>query len=67
MLTVDEPIYRRLPGFMIATADKFAAMPWVGEVASFFGRADRGDQSGFYGPADPSAGIRCQPRCRHPI
>lgn len=27
VLTVDEPIYRRLPAFLIATADKFAAMP----------------------------------------
>ena len=35
---VDEPIYRRLPCFLIATVDKFAAMPWRGEVASFFGR-----------------------------
>ena len=56
VLTVDEPIYRRLPAFMIATADKFAAMPWVGEVASFFGRADRSDDSGFYGPAEPVGG-----------
>jgi len=31
---VDEPIYNRLPGFLIATVDKFAAMPWKGEVAS---------------------------------
>ena len=32
ILAVDEPIYRRLPCFMIATVDKFAAMPWTGEV-----------------------------------
>ncbi|MCC2662283.1 MAG: helicase [Geminicoccaceae bacterium] len=56
VLTVDEPIYRRLPAFMIATADKFAAMPWVGEVAGFFGRADRFDATGFYGPAEPVGG-----------
>ena len=35
---VDEPIYNRLPGFLIATVDKFAAMPWKGEVAKLFGR-----------------------------
>ena len=27
---VDEPIYRRLPAFLIATVDKFASLPWVG-------------------------------------
>ena len=32
-LTVDEPIYRRLPAFLIATVDKFAGLPWVGEAA----------------------------------
>ena len=37
ILAVDEPIYRRLPCFMIATVDKFAAMPWTGEVGAFFG------------------------------
>ncbi len=36
IVAVDEPIYRRLPCFMIATADKFAAMPWTGETAGFF-------------------------------
>jgi hypothetical protein len=46
VLTVDEPIYRRLPGFLIATADKFAAMPWVGEVAGFFGRVAAFDEHG---------------------
>lgn len=53
---VDEPIYRRLPAFMIATVDKFAAMPWTGEVAAFFGGADRHDAEGFYGPAEPHRG-----------
>lgn len=36
VVAVDEPIYERLPAFMIATADKFAAMPWVGDTANFF-------------------------------
>ncbi|CAN5337015.1 DISARM system helicase DrmA [soil metagenome] len=53
---VDEPIYRRLPCFMIATVDKFAAMPWTGDVGAFFGRVDRHDENGFYGPCEPSAG-----------
>jgi hypothetical protein len=56
ILAVDEPIYRRLPCFMIATVDKFAAMPWTGEVGSFFGRVQRHDKQGFYGPCDPSTG-----------
>ena len=57
ILAVDEPIYRRLPCFLIATVDKFAAMPWTGPVGGFFGRVDRHDKNGFYGP--------CEPRCRH--
>ena len=56
ILGVDEPIYRRLPCFMIATVDKFAAMPWTGEVGAFFGRVQRYDKNGFYGPCHPLAG-----------
>src|SRR5438552_16656642 len=54
ILTVDEPIYRRLPAFLIATVDKFASLPWVAETGAFFGHVDRfEDGIGFYGPADP--------------
>jgi hypothetical protein len=53
---IDEPIYRRLPCFLIATVDKFAAMPWTGEVGAFFGRVDRHDQNGFYGPCETGVG-----------
>jgi len=56
ILAVDEPIYRRLPCFMIATLDKFAAMPWTGQVGAFFGKAERADSNGFYGAADPGRG-----------
>jgi hypothetical protein len=56
ILAVDEPIYRRLPCFMIATVDKFAAMPWTGDVGQFFGRVDRYDRDGFYGPCHPGKG-----------
>jgi hypothetical protein len=56
ILSVDEPIYRRLPCFLIATVDKFAAMPWTGEVGGFFGRVDRVDADGFYGPCHPTTG-----------
>ena len=40
VVAVDEPIYRRAPAFMIATADKFAALPWNGETARFFRGGD---------------------------
>lgn len=57
ILTVDEPIYRRLPAFLIATIDKFAALPWVGETGAFFGHVDRFDPNvGFYGAAEPNKG-----------
>jgi hypothetical protein len=56
IVAVDEPIYRRLPCFLIATVDKFAAMPWTGPVGGFFGRATRADARGFYGPCDPKGG-----------
>ncbi|MBU6418531.1 MAG: DISARM system helicase DrmA [Proteobacteria bacterium] len=57
VLTVDEPIYRRLPAFLIATVDKFAALPWVGETGAFFGHVDRfEDGIGFYGAAEPGEG-----------
>jgi hypothetical protein len=56
ILGVDEPIYRRLPCFLIATVDKFAAMPWTGNVGAFFGRVERYDNQGFYGPCDPGLG-----------
>ncbi|MBK8594381.1 MAG: helicase [Holophagales bacterium] len=41
ILTVDEPIYQRLPAFLIATVDKFASLPWVGEVGGLFGKAEK--------------------------
>ncbi|HME21299.1 MAG TPA: hypothetical protein VKI44_08085, partial [Acetobacteraceae bacterium] len=53
---VDEPIYRRLPAFMIATVDKFAGMPWTGEIAAFFGAVERHDPDGFYSAAEPGRG-----------
>ena len=57
ILSVDEPIYRRLPAFLIATVDKFAALPWVGETGAFFGHVDRfEDGVGYYGAAEPGRG-----------
>lgn len=56
VVTVDEAIYRRLPAFLIATIDKFAALPWIGPAGAFFGHVDRGDDTGFYGAAEPGRG-----------
>jgi hypothetical protein len=56
ILSVDEPIYRRLPCFLIATVDKFAALPWTGETGALFGLVDRYDSEGFYGPCQPNGG-----------
>lgn len=58
IVAVDEPIYRRLPAFLIATVDKFAALPWVGQSGVLLGGADRYDATGFYGPAEPRGGTR---------
>lgn len=66
IVAVDEPIYRRLPCFMIATVDKFAAMPWTGEVGGFFGRVERYDKDGFYGPCDRVAGHPLPEGCLPP-
>jgi hypothetical protein len=53
IVTVDEPIYRRLPAFVIATVDKFASLPWVGQAGAFFGQVDRHDPArGFLGPME---------------
>jgi hypothetical protein len=58
IVAVDEPLYRRLPAFLIATVDKFAALPWVGQAGSLLGCAERHDKMGFYGPAEPGKGTR---------
>jgi hypothetical protein len=57
IVAVDEQLYRRLPSFLIATVDKFAALPWVGQAGALLGGADRYDSSGFYGQAE-SGGTR---------
>jgi hypothetical protein len=57
LLSVDEPIYRRLPAFLIATVDKFAGLPWVGAAGAFFAHVDRFEPGvGFYGASEPSGG-----------
>lgn len=63
VVAVDEPIYRRLPCFLIATVDKFAALPWMGPSGKLFGQVERchfadpdvGD-NGFYSAAETGLG-----------
>ncbi len=62
IVAVDEPIYRRLPAFLIATVDKFASLPWEGQTGKLFGQVERADSNpeygGFFGPCDAnSAGL----------
>jgi hypothetical protein len=56
IVAVDDPLYRRLPCFLIATVDKFAGLPWTGRTGALFGKVDRYDKDGFYGPCDPGCG-----------
>jgi len=51
VVVVDEEIYRRLPSLLIATVDKFAQMPWKGEVQMLFGQVNgRCERHGFVSP-----------------
>lgn len=64
IIAVDEPMYRRLPCFIIATVDKFASLPWLGAPGKLFGKVDRYDAAGFYGPSD-GAGVGS--KLKHPL
>ena len=56
IVAVDEPLYRRLPAFLVATVDKFASLPWTGACGVLLGGADRMGRDGFYGAAEPGKG-----------
>ncbi len=57
VVVVDEEIYRLLPSMMIATVDKFAQMPWKGEVEALFGRVSGlCERHGFLSPDDEDTG-----------
>ncbi|WP_145271418.1 DISARM system helicase DrmA [Tautonia plasticadhaerens] len=63
ILVVDEEIYRNLPCLLIATVDKFAQMPWKGEVQMLFGQVDGlCERHGFRSPEIDDAGSH--PRTR---
>ena len=56
IVAVDEPLYRRLPAFLVATVDKFASLPWTGACGVLLGGADRVSRDGFYGASEPTTG-----------
>ena len=56
IVAVDEPIYRRLPAFLIATVDKFASLPWVGQAGALLGGADAARRDGFLRRRGPGQG-----------
>ena len=71
VIGVDEPLYRRLPAFLIATVDKFASLPWVGQSGALLGGADRADARRLLrrrrtGAGEAADGAAPAPRPRHP-
>lgn len=52
VLTVDEEICRLLPSLVIATADKFALLPWQGQLHVLFGSVERRCERHGYRTAD---------------
>lgn len=57
VMVVDEDIYRRPPSLLIATVDKFAQMPWNGQVQHLFGQVN-GEcvRHGFLSPSIDDTG-----------
>ena len=50
-MVVDEEIYRLLPSMLVATVDKFAQMPWNGNIQTLFGQVTgRCPRHGFRSP-----------------
>jgi hypothetical protein len=58
IVAVDEPLYRRLPCFIIATVDKLASLPWLSTPGKLFGKVERFYGGGFYGPGDGAGGSK---------
>ena len=59
VITVDEEIYRLLPSLVISTADKWAMLPWRGELHLLFGTAKkRCTRHGYRSPDLDAVGDR---------
>ena len=68
VLVVDEEIYHECPSMLIATVDKFAQMPWNGEVQSLFGFVSREcERCGFLTPSATHAKNHRVPKGSPPI
>ena len=53
IVAIDEPLYRRLPCFLIATVDKFAGLPWFGKTGKLFGKVSHYQANeGFFSAAE---------------
>jgi hypothetical protein len=64
VLVVDEEIYRLGPAFVIATVDKFAQLPWLGQTQTLFGRSRRRcERHGYI--TDDLAQICCEGSSSH--
>lgn len=64
VLVVDEEVYRLGPAFVIATVDKFAQLPWLGDTQTLFGRSRlRCERHGYITP--DLAQICCDGRSSH--
>lgn len=50
VVTVDEHLYNELPSLIIGTVDKFALLPWRGQVGMLFGKVSGCDKYRFYPP-----------------
>jgi hypothetical protein len=72
VLMVDEEIYRECPSMVISTVDKFAQMPWNGQIQALFGRVESecgrcgfltpdSDHQQAHGPEDVHATERLAP------
>lgn len=57
IVVVDEEIYRLLPAMIVGTVDKFAQMPWKGEVQTLFGRV--GGECPRHGFISPDSEENC--------
>ncbi len=65
-MVVDEEVYRLLPSLIVATVDKFAQMPWRGDVQSLFGRVTAVcPRHGFLAPDSDDTGQHPK-RGKHP-